>query len=163
MDSRINFDCLRTQGSSFYSASVVVAETHNNPYQQLVLAGRHALLVDRSASEGGSDTGPNPLSLLMMALGPQISMALRAIADREGWALEQIIVHLNNLRSAADGQRTFDGSNPRIACLIELAGDLHDWQQSQLIAVANRHLPAWISLITTGPACPTGWTRCTTR
>jgi uncharacterized OsmC-like protein len=151
MDLQIDFDCLRTQRKPLYFERVTVAETHNNPYQQLILAGRHALLADRSAVEGGSDTGPDPLSLLMMALGSEISMALRANADQEGWPLEQIVLHFDNPRCAPDDQPTLDSrrSNRRSACSIELVGDLYERQRSQLIGVANRHLAAWRSLVTT--------------
>jgi putative redox protein len=151
MDLQIDFDCLRTQRKPLYFERVTVAETHNNPYQQLILAGRHALLADRSAVEGGSDTGPDPLSLLMMALGSELSMALRANADQEGWPLEQIVLHFDNPRCAPDDQPTFDShrSNRRIACSIELVGDLYERQRSQLIETANRHLAAWRSLVTT--------------
>jgi putative redox protein len=154
MDLQMNFDCLRTQPVPFCDGCVVVAETRNNPHQQLILAGRHTLLADRSALEGGYDTGPDPLSLFMMALGSQISMALRANADQRGWTLEQIVVHFDNPRLVPDDQRTFDSHrrNRRIACSIELVGDLYDWQRSRLIAIANRQLAAWSSLITMRPA-----------
>jgi putative redox protein len=153
MDLQINFDCLRTQPASFHSGQVVVAETGNNPHQQLILAGRHALLADRSASEGGGDTGPDPQSLLMMALGSQISMALRDSADRNGWVVEQIIVHFDEPRRGRDHQRLLDRHRNEcgIACSIELIGELFDWQQSQLIAVANRHLAAWSSIVDLQP------------
>ena len=148
MASQLDFDCLRTQRSPLYSRPVVVAATRNNPDQQIIFAVRHALLVDHSVLEGGSDMGPDPLSLLMMALGSQISMALRASASREGWALEQIVVYFNNPRCTLDDQRTFDRHRGKrhVACSIELAGDLYDWQRSQLIAVATRHLAAWRAL-----------------
>lgn len=153
MDLRVNFDCLRTQCSPFYTGQVVVAETRNNQYQQLILAGRHALLADCSALEGGSDTGPDPLSLLMMALGSQISMALRSNADQNNWMLDQIVVRFDDPRDARDDEATLDShrSNRRVACSIELVGELYDWQRSRLIAIANRHLAAWRPLITTQP------------
>jgi putative redox protein len=154
MDLQINFDCLRTQPTPFCAGCVVVAETRNNPHQQLILAGRHTLLADRSALEGGCDTGPDPLSLFMVALGSQISMALRANADQQGWTLEQIVAHFDNPRCVPDDQWTFDShrSNRRIACSIDLVGDLYDWQRSRLIAVANRQVATWSSLIILRPA-----------
>ncbi|HXC30340.1 MAG TPA: hypothetical protein VNV38_20470 [Stellaceae bacterium] len=148
MDLHINFDCLRTRNAPFHSGQVIVAETGNNPHQQLILAGRHALFADRSAAEGGGDTGPDPQSLLMMALGSQISIAVRASADRNGWMLEQVIVQFDDpLReeNCARPLRKLAGEYG-IGCSIELVGDLYDWQQSHLVVVANRHLAAWSSL-----------------
>jgi putative redox protein len=153
MNFQINFDCLRSQRVPFHSEGVVVAETGNNRHQQLILAGRHALLADRSTLEGGGDTGPDPQSLLMMALGSQISMALRASADRNGWMLEQIVVHFDDPSCDRDDRRSLHNRRDerRITCSIELIGDLYDWQQSQLVAVANRYLAAWNSLVTMQP------------
>jgi uncharacterized OsmC-like protein len=149
MDLQINFDCLRTQRAPFNSGRVIVAETGNNPHQQLILAGRHALFADRSASEGGGDTGPDPRSLLMMALGSQISMALRASADRNGWMLEQVVVQFDDPLSREDDRPSFSRfrGESSVGCSVELVGDLYDWQRSQLLAVANRHLAAWRSLV----------------
>jgi len=78
-------------------------------------------------------------------------MALRANADQEGWPLEQIVLHFDNPRCASDDQPTFDShrSNRRIACSIEPVGYLYERQRSQLIGIANRHLAAWRSLVTT--------------
>lgn len=156
MEAQINFDCLRTQRSMLPPGRVVVAETGNSPHQQLIFAGRHALLADRSALEGGGDTGPDPQSLMMMALGSQISMALRTSADRNGWMLEQIVVRFDDPLRDPDSRRWHDErvNDRRIACSIELVGDLYDWQQSQLIAVANRHLAAWSSLVAVEPETP---------
>jgi len=154
MDLQINFDCLRTQHAPFDPGRVIVAETGTNPHQQLILAGRHALVADRLASEGGGDTGPDPRSLLMMALGSQISMALRDSADRNGWMLEQIVVQFDDPLRGEDEQHPvgrFRGETG-VGCAIELVGDLYDWQRSQLLAVANRHLAAWRLLVIMHPA-----------
>jgi hypothetical protein len=80
-------------------------------------------------------------------------MALRASADRNGWMLEQIIVHFDDPSCGRNGRRSLDShrDDRRIACSIELIGDLYDWQQSQLIAVANRYLAAWNALVTMQP------------
>jgi hypothetical protein len=32
-------------------------------------------------------------------------------------------------------------------CAIDFVGDLYDWQQAQLIAIAKRHIAAWNSLV----------------
>jgi hypothetical protein len=101
MSLKMNFDCQRAQPRKLSPGRVIVAETGNNQHQQLLFAGRHVLLADRSALEGGGDTGPDPQSLMLMALGARISMALRASADNNGWRLEQITL----LRIDAAGLR----------------------------------------------------------
>lgn len=48
-------------------AHVVVASTQN--LQQEIQAGRHRFYADEPAEAGGNDTGPDPYSLLLSALG----------------------------------------------------------------------------------------------
>ena len=48
MNMRVNFDCQRTQRRILAPGRVIVAETGNNQHQQLLFAGRHVLLADRS-------------------------------------------------------------------------------------------------------------------
>jgi uncharacterized OsmC-like protein len=90
-----------------------VGETGKNPHHQLILAGRHALLADRSMLEADDDTGPDPLSLFMMALGSQISMTLRAFADRNGWMLERIVVYFDDPLRRAKCQRFLEAFGRR--------------------------------------------------
>ncbi len=46
---------------------VVVASTQN--LQQEIQTGKHRFFSDEPLEAGGSDTGPNPYSLLLSALG----------------------------------------------------------------------------------------------
>jgi hypothetical protein len=149
MKVRLNFDCYRTQHRTLSPGRVIVAETGNNPHQQLLVAGRHLLLADRPALQGGDDTGPDPQSLMLMALGSQISMALRTSADSNGWRLEQIVLQFDD---SGCYQRNRWSSNEHHAdvplrCSIDFVGDLYDWQQAQLVTIAKRHIAAWSSLV----------------
>jgi putative redox protein len=158
MNPPLNFDCQRRQRTVFAPGRVIVAETGNNPHQQLLFSGRHVLLADRSAAQGGSDTGPDPMALMMMALGSQLSMALRASADSNGWRLAQVVVRFDDpcCREPDEAWTEHRIVDHRMTCAIELAGDLYDWQQAQLIAVAERRLQAWASLVAierTADAC----------
>ena len=50
-----------------FMAHVVVTSTQN--LQQEIQAGRHRLFADELMEAGGNDTGPDPYSLLLSALG----------------------------------------------------------------------------------------------
>ena len=149
MSLKMNFDCQRAQPRELSPGRVIVAETGNNQHQQLLFAGRHVLLADRSALEGGGDTGPDPQSLMLMALGSQISMALRASADRNGWRLEQISLQFDDSGcfQRDSGRSNEHRDDPRITCAIDFVGDLYNWQQAYLVTIAERHIAAWSSLI----------------
>jgi|SRR5579863_6438363 len=129
MNVQMNFDCQRTQCRTLSPERIIVAETGNNRHQQLLVAGRHFLLADRSALEGGGDTGPDPQSLILMALGSQISMALRLSADSNGWRLEQITLQFDDRGCDQRDERRDDADHRNdfgISCAIDLVGDLYD-------------------------------------
>ena len=48
------------------SGTVVVAETGEGKFTQVLLDGRHALAADEPVDVGGNDTGPGPYELLLM-------------------------------------------------------------------------------------------------
>jgi uncharacterized OsmC-like protein len=143
MDLETCFDSHRMQRQDLLAPGrVVVAETATNRRQQLLYAGRHMLLADRSAPDGGGDTGPDPAALVMMGLGSDLSMTLRDIADAHGWKLEQIVVYLDDRFSVRPRDRQGDerGRSGRIRCTVELVGELDERQRRALVDAANRHL-----------------------
>jgi uncharacterized OsmC-like protein len=149
MTVRMNFDCQRTQPILLSPGRVIVAETGVNRHQQLLVAGRHILLADRSALDGGGDTGPDPESLMLMALGSQVSMALRKGAERNGWMLEEIVLQFDDAgRSLRDSRWSNEHRDDlKISCAIDIVGDLYDWQQAHLITIARRYINAWSLLV----------------
>ena len=67
---------LQTIQQSVAAGSVVVASTGTGPFEQILLDGRHALHADEPVPVGGSDAGPGPYELLLMALGSCTSMTV---------------------------------------------------------------------------------------
>jgi putative redox protein len=83
---------------SVAAGSVVVASTGTGPFEQILLDGRHALHADEPVPVGGSDAGPGPYELLLMALGSCTSMTVNLYAARKKWTLERVIVRLRHER-----------------------------------------------------------------
>ncbi|MET8809845.1 OsmC family protein [Streptomyces sp. NPDC004546] len=94
---------------------------------RLLAVGPHRLIADEGAP-AGNDTGPDPIELLLAALGACTSMTMRMYAERHAWPLRDVQVRL---RLEQDGE-------PAIVREIFLDGDLDDEQQSRLMAVAQR-------------------------
>jgi putative redox protein len=103
-------------------------------YGQQIVAGHHRTTADEPAARGGSDTGPNPIELLLGSLGACTSITLRMYAGRKGWELGKITVGLRYTPSAGPSgeqgkahiERRLSFSKPvseeQSAKLLEIAG-----------------------------------------
>ncbi len=109
---------------------------------QRIQAGRHTLTADEPVPSGGSDTGPDPYSLLLAALGACTSMTLRMYADRKGWPLEGVTVRLSqskiHARDCAECEDKEDARVDRITREIALSGPLSPEQKQRLVEIAKR-------------------------
>jgi putative redox protein len=109
----------------------------------------HQLLADEPKGAGGTDLGPSPYDLLLMALGACTSMTIRMYAEHKGLALDDVEVRLKHNRihvddceadcdeatqAAADKQ----GRIEVIDRVIDLTGDLSPEQRRRVLAIADR-------------------------
>ncbi|MBG7699187.1 OsmC family protein [Streptomyces sp. MC1] len=90
-----------------------------------IAIGPHTLTADEPEPIS-TDAGPTPGELLLSALGSCTSMAVRAMADRHGWALDRVDVAVRF------------GDQGRIVKNVGLTGDLEPAQREQLLAAAGR-------------------------
>ena len=124
------------------AGEVVVAETGEGKFTQIVRVGRHALRADEPASiPGGLDTGPSPYDYLLAALGACTSMTLRLYAERKQLPLERVVVHLKREKihasDCADCE-TREGMLDQIERTLELPGDLDAAQRQRLLEIADK-------------------------
>ena len=87
--------------TSVPAGTVIVASTGAGAFDQIMLDGRHTLRADEPVAAGGSDGGPGPYELLLMALGSCTSMTINLYATRKKWPLEQVVVRLQHSRTAS--------------------------------------------------------------
>jgi len=121
---------------------VVLVEDHDaGPFAETVRSGAHVLRADEPAANGGNDSGPDPYSYLLAALGACTAMTLRMYARQKKWPLEKVRVVLKHDKiHAADcaACETKEGKVDRIERWIELDGPLSDEQQKRLLEIADR-------------------------
>jgi uncharacterized OsmC-like protein/alpha-beta hydrolase superfamily lysophospholipase len=120
---------------------VLVTETREGRFQQLVKAGKHRSLADEPVSAGGLDSGPSPYDLLLAALGACTAMTLRLYAERKALPLERVSVALTHARiHAADCEtcETEEGMLDRIDRTISLDGNLDDDARRRLLEIADK-------------------------
>lgn len=110
-------------------ASVEVVENGRGKYQVDISVGPHAMIADEPVESGGNDCGPQPHDFLLAGLGACTSMTLRMYAERKGFALEQVKVHLT---------RRKDGAVEEMTREITLIGDLDDGTRQKLLEIANK-------------------------
>ena len=121
----------------------VLVEELERPYTNRVVARGHGLWADEPRSvPGAHDAGPTPYELLLAGLGACTSMTLRMYADRKGWPLERVRVHLDHDRiHAADcaSCETEEGKVDRITTAVEIVGpELDGEQRARLLEIAER-------------------------
>ncbi|MBK1643579.1 osmotically inducible protein C [Thiocapsa imhoffii] len=113
---------------------------------------RHQWLADEPRALGGTDQGPNPYELLLMALGACISMTLRQEATRQGFAVDDIEVRLSHTRTHArdcEHCERDDSALDQIRIGLNLHGALSREQRARLLEIAKRS-PVYRSLVS-GP------------
>jgi len=120
-------------------AEVIVAS--DGFLKQRITAGNHTLIADEPREAGGSDSGPDPYSFLLAALGACTSMTLQLYARHKGIPLEKVQVSLRNARiHAKDCEicESKEGKIERIERYISLTGPLTDEQKQRLLEIAQR-------------------------
>ena len=120
---------------------VVVQETRNSKFQQLVSAGPHRLLADEPLAVGGDDTGPGPYDFLIAGLGACTSMTMRLYADRKSLPLDRVTVTLAHSKihasDCADCE-TKQGLLDQIERVIRIDGALDAEQRKKLMEIADK-------------------------
>lgn len=109
--------------------------------KQEIRAGNHTLFADEPVKDGGSDSGPDPYSLLLASLGACTAMTLQLYAKRKEWPLEKVEVSLHNQSIYAEDCSdclTKQGRITKIERYIHLTGPLTDEQKLRLLEIAER-------------------------
>ncbi|HSL72648.1 MAG TPA: OsmC family protein [Longimicrobiales bacterium] len=119
----------------------VTAHNAATGFRTTITAGAHTVIADEPIQFGGTDQGPDPYDLLVAALGACTAITLRMYAQRKGWPLEDVTVHLRHGRTHAQDDRDCEDAPVRIDQVdlaLELQGPLSDDQRARLHEIAAR-------------------------
>ncbi len=116
---------------------VLVTEL-NHRFLRGLHGGGHFLKADEPKQYGGSEQGPTPYDLLLMALGACTSMTMRMYANRKKLPLDDIGVRLEHARVHAEDCVDCESGIERITRHISLAGDLDEEQRARLLEIADK-------------------------
>jgi uncharacterized OsmC-like protein/pimeloyl-ACP methyl ester carboxylesterase len=124
---------------------VVVRETGEGKFQNLVAVGRHRLIADEPVAVGGLDTGPNPYDYLSIALGACTAMTLRIYAEHKALALPRISVEVRHGKVAADHcadcGKVAEGRNGKIDCferIVRIDGAIDAGLAGKVLEIAEK-------------------------
>ena len=124
---------------------VVVTETGEGKFQNVIAAGHHRLLADEPAAAGGRDSGPSPYDYLAAALGACTSMTLRIYAEHKRLALGRLTVsvrhgklpaeHCEDCGEVVEGRT---GKIDRFERVISVEGGVDAAMADKLIEIAGK-------------------------
>lgn len=122
------------------SRDVLVQETGRSTYENAVTIGAHHLMADEPVEVGGGGRGPDPYEYVTAGLGACTSMTIRMYANRKGWPLDSVSVHLTHAKDYADDcENCEDGRKVDIFDRdITIHGDLDQDQRARLLEIADR-------------------------
>ncbi len=118
----------------------IIAKIGRDKYKTILTNGRQEIIADEPKGIG-EDLGPMPYDFLLMALGSCVSITLRMYADRKGWDLEAVEVHLSQNRVHAkdcEDCESTDGFVHVIEKEIKLTGNLDEAQRKRLMEISDK-------------------------
>ncbi|MEM6628540.1 MAG: OsmC family protein [Bacteroidota bacterium] len=118
----------------------IIAKIDRSTYKTQLSNGRHELLGDEPIPLG-TDSGPTPYDYLLMSLGSCVAMTLRMYADRKGWDLETVEVHLNQSRIYAKDCEDCESEEGYVHIIekkLSFTGNLGESQRKRLMEIADK-------------------------
>jgi len=119
-----------------------VTVTTGEGYQTIAQTRTHTWQADETTENGGKDSAPDPMELLMGALGSCIVITLHLYANRKGWPLEKVAVELDIHKFNAAEYAAYQGDAQfvhEIKEQVTLFGDqLTEDQRARLMDVSTK-------------------------
>jgi uncharacterized OsmC-like protein len=116
-------------------------------YVNQITTGNHTFIADEPESAGGTDKGPDPITLAMGALGACTTMTIKIYLDHKGWAFERIatevetsVERIENAALLNDEERAVldSGRLRRIQKIIRIDGVFNENQLDRIRTIASK-------------------------
>ncbi len=106
-----------------------------------IRARQHTVYADEPAQDGGIDSAPTPMELMLGALGACMVITLQLYAQRKNWPLEGVEIALEQQRFTGGEHPAYQGDAQfvhEIRDQIVLRGPLSEEQRKRLLEIAGR-------------------------
>lgn len=120
--------------------STVIAKIDRSIYKTEINVGNHFLVSDEPVTLG-QNLGPTPYDFLLISLGSCVAMTLRMYADRKGWDMEEVEVHLTQSRVHAKDCEDCESENGFVHLIqkkLRFKGSLDNNQTKRLLEIAEK-------------------------
>ncbi len=128
-----------------HEGGVLVAETGQGKFQNVVRAGKHHMIADEPTKVGGLDTGAGPYDYLAAALGSCTNMTLRMYAEFKKLDIGRISVEVNHgkiyakdCHECSQSMIERGGKVDRFERKITVQGDLDAETEAKLLEIADK-------------------------
>lgn len=110
-------------------------------YRTAIHIRDHTVIADELIQDGGTDTGPTPMEILLGTVGACIAVTTKAYAQRKGWSLEAVSVELEMQRIRREDYPAYKGDAAfvhEICEHIQFEGSLSEEQRQRLLTIAGK-------------------------
>ena len=110
-------------------------------YRTAIHIRNHIVIADELIQDGGTDTGPTPMDILLGTVGACVAVTTQAYAQRKQWPLEGVSVELEMERIKREDYPAYKGEAAfvhEIRERIQFEGPLTDEQRARLMTVAGK-------------------------
>lgn len=118
------------------------ARIKGKEYTTEMISGQHGMIADEPLEVGGNDFGPTPYDYITMGLGSCTAMTLKMYANRKGWKLDEVTVHLEHDKIHSEDCGSCENNSKakldKFVRVIELQGKLDDSQKQRLLEIADK-------------------------
>ena len=105
----------------------------SNSYKAIAFSRAHEMNMDRPFEDGGNNTSATPIEYLLAAIGGCVSMTLRVFANKKGWDLGEITVHV-----AQKNKLTSNGLTTSLIEEISFEKEITEEQSKELLLIAGK-------------------------
>ena len=100
-------------------------------YATTINHGDHEIKSYEPIDRGGLNKGLTPKQLLASSLASCTTITLKMYADRKGWKIDRISIHINYLTA-------YDKENPHLTSTIKIDGELDNKEMDRMMVIAQK-------------------------